>query len=210
MSHCDEQGVSDGLWRYRHVWGLLPALITGIATLVAYSYGGPYFHTYTDSPIAHPMAKGIMSFALAWVFFSSLAEALYQRRRINVLLQAGIELSIRAPTPSFKELVRARKEFSRQYRTHCRRHGLRGHVYWATAQAGLSLFSLLFPVALILSGNARADAALGSAVVAGVVSALVVWAYIEWIYLERCWRKVNSCSVCPTDWPHTTASESQA
>ena len=198
-SYCAEQGIKDGLWRWRHVFGVLPALIMLVAVYVAYSYGGPYFHTYGDSLLGAPIGKAILSFLVSWFMFSAIAEALCLRHRIVALESAGIEIPEAAIGPSFKELVRDRKNIRRQYRLHCREHGRWTHAYWAIAQLAISLFFLFFPVALLLSGYANDDVTLSSSVLAGVSTVIMVWAYIEWIYLDHAWRKVNRhepCSIC--------------
>ena len=192
-SHCAEQGISDGAWRYRYVSGLPIAIVVAGLIFVLYSWWDPFHPARTFRPA--PESYALIAFALAYGLFTSSTWAMYTKHRIKVLKRAGIEIPMVAAAPSFMALMRNRKEIRRQYRLRCVQHGSRSYVVWAALQVGglLLYFALCFwPFLRGLTPVHSLEYSIGI-----FLFVAVLWLLIsESLYLDLCWRGVNSHDPC--------------
>ena len=192
-SHCAEQGISNGAWRYRYVFGLPIGMVVAGLIFVLYSWWDPFHPARTFRPATESYA--LIAFATSYGLFTAHIFGLYLAHCIKVLKRAGIEIPMVVRVPSFMALVRNRKEIRRQYRLHCVQHGSRSYVVWAALQVGGLLLYFAICFWPFLMGSTPVHSLEYSIGVFLFVA--VLWLPIsESIYLDLSWKRVNRHDPC--------------
>ena len=112
--HCTERGAGYGVWSYRYIITVLPALAVGaLAWMVA-----PHF----ADPWSSPFTAFMMGFFLTWAAPAVVVELLFAKHQRRVLHRAGIDIPPRRKLKSFGALIRNRKQIKVAYQAFCISH----------------------------------------------------------------------------------------
>ena len=192
--HCREQGISDDVWRYRHVFVVLSALAVGaVAWMVA-----PHLLPLAD-PSLSPFTYVVIALLIAWAAGTWVAEYLVTKHKLHVLRRAGIAIPPRAKSPSARALIRNRKQIKLAYQAFCISHRRPGYRHMQRLRYVAALFAPLIFIgahSLELLAPART---LAEIVGFGVITGVFTCFYVELLILLLGWGRVNNhvpCSDC--------------
>ena len=187
--HCREQGISDGIWRYRHVFVVLSALAVGaVAWMVA-----PHF----ADPSLSPFTYALIAVLIAWAAKTGVGEHLFTKHQRHVLHRAGIAIPPRAETPSVRALIRNRRQIKLAYQAFCISHRRPGYRHMQRLRYVAALFAPLIFIgahSLELLPPART---LAEMVGFGVITGVFTCFYVELLVLLLGWARVNNHVPCP-------------
>ena len=187
--HCTERGAAYGVWRYRYVIAVLPALVVGaVAWMVA-----PHFADSSWSPFAH----FLVGFYIALVAGMWVAEYLYKKHQLRVLHRAGIQIPTRAKPPSFKALIHNRKPIKLAYEAFCISHRRRGYRFLSTMRYIAALFAPFVFIGAHIFGLPPSDRIIADDIAISVTAPVFLWFYVEFLILYFGWSRVNNQVPCP-------------
>lgn len=184
-AHCNERGVTDGVMsRYRRLFPILVAvLVGGVVASTSNLWLSPLSVDYSYTWIE---VSAFIAFTAAatWLFTAICLGIFMVRRRLEILHRAGITVKQNS-TPSIDDLVRARKEINRQYKSYCQRTGRKTYGLQRGMQLSYLLICCLGPLLAELFGISDQSISLLSRVIAScIVGVLVFWG-LEVVFLHH-------------------------
>ena len=186
--HCTERGAAYGVWRYRSMIAVLPALAVGaVAWMVA-----PHFADSSWSPFTH----FLMGFYIAWAASALVAERLFAKHQRRVLHRAGIEL----PPPkrtSFRALIRNRKQIKLAYRAFCISHRRPGYRLMSIVKYVSALLAPLVFIGAHIFDLPPSNRMIADDIAISVIAPVFLWFYVEFLILFFGWSRVNNHVPCP-------------